>query len=115
MDVDNPREEIVFLGQWGEFSKVLQKNFHKEEHNTQKGNTTKTDGTKKHLTLFPKIYISLCNVPTFGHHHSAEIHDDQSSQMDVISSTGVFERHCGFQLAFIIIFNHYETFCTGWL
>jgi hypothetical protein len=56
-----------------------------------------------------------CNVPTLGHHHSAEIYDDQSSQMDVIASTGVFERHCGVQLAFIIIFHHYEPFRTGWL
>jgi hypothetical protein len=36
-----------------------------------------------------------CNVPTLGHHHSAEIYDDQSRQMEVIASTGVFERHCG--------------------
>ena len=26
------------------------------------------------------------NVPTLGHHHSAEVYDDQSSQMDVIVS-----------------------------
>jgi hypothetical protein len=39
----------------------------------------------------------FCNVPTLGHHHRAEIYDDQSSQMDVIASTGVFERHCGVQ------------------
>jgi hypothetical protein len=56
-----------------------------------------------------------CNVPTLGHHHSAETYDDQSSQMDVIASTGVFERHCGVQLALIIIFHHYEPFRTGWL
>jgi hypothetical protein len=36
-----------------------------------------------------------CNVPTLGHHHSAEVYDDQSSQTDVIESTGVIERHCG--------------------
>jgi hypothetical protein len=35
--------------------------------------------------------------------------------MDVIASTRVFERHCGVQLAFIIIFHHYEPFRTGWL
>jgi hypothetical protein len=35
--------------------------------------------------------------------------------MDIIASTGVFERHCGVQLEFIIIFHHYETFHTGWL
>jgi hypothetical protein len=56
-----------------------------------------------------------CNVPTLGHHHRAETYDDQSSQMDVIASTGVFERHCGVQLVFIIIFHHYEPFRTGWL
>jgi hypothetical protein len=56
-----------------------------------------------------------CNVPTLGHHHRAETYDDQSSQMDVIASTGVFERHCGVQLEFIIIFHHYEPFRTGWL
>jgi hypothetical protein len=36
-----------------------------------------------------------CNVPTLGHHQRAETYDDQSSQMDVIASTGVFERHSG--------------------
>jgi hypothetical protein len=35
--------------------------------------------------------------------------------MDVIASTGVFERHCGVQLVSMIIFHHYEPFCTGWL
>ena len=35
--------------------------------------------------------------------------------MDAITSTGVFERHCGVQLAFIIIFHHYEPLCTGCL
>jgi hypothetical protein len=65
-----------------------------------------------------KIIISMlkpCNVPTLGHHHSAEVYDDQSSQMDVIASTGVIERHCGVQLALLIIFHHYEPFRTGWL
>jgi hypothetical protein len=56
-----------------------------------------------------------CNVPTLGHHHRAEIYDDQSSQMDARASTGVFERHCGVHLALMIIFHHYEPFCTGWL
>ena len=35
--------------------------------------------------------------------------------MDVIASTWVIERHCGVQLALLIIFRHYETFRTGWL
>jgi hypothetical protein len=56
-----------------------------------------------------------CNVPTLGHHHSADIYDDQRSQMDVIVSTGIFERHCGVHLALIIIFYHYKPFYTGWL
>jgi hypothetical protein len=56
-----------------------------------------------------------CNVPTLGNHYRAETYDDQSSQMDFIASTGVFERHCAVQLEFIIIFHHYEPFCTGWL
>jgi hypothetical protein len=32
--------------------------------------------------------------------------------MDVIASTGVIERHCGVQLALLIIFHHYEPFRT---
>jgi hypothetical protein len=56
-----------------------------------------------------------CNVPTLGHHHSAEVYDDQSSQMGVIASTAVIERHCEVQVAFLIISHHYETFNTGWL
>jgi hypothetical protein len=35
--------------------------------------------------------------------------------MDVIESTGVFERHCGVQLALMITFHHYEPFRIGWL
>jgi hypothetical protein len=35
--------------------------------------------------------------------------------MGARASTGVFERHCGVQLALMIIFHHYEPFCTGWL
>jgi hypothetical protein len=30
-------------------------------------------------------------------------------------STGVFERHCGVELALMIIFHHYEPFHIGWL
>jgi hypothetical protein len=69
------------------------------------------------LLLEDKQFCSRedCNVPTLGHHHRAETYDDQSSQMDVIVSTGVCERHCGVHLAFIIIFHHYDTFCTGCL
>jgi hypothetical protein len=33
--------------------------------------------------------------------------------MDAIASTRVFERNCGVQLAFIIIFHHYESFRIG--
>ena len=35
--------------------------------------------------------------------------------MDVIVSTGVFERHCGVHIVSMIIFHHYEPFHTGWL
>jgi hypothetical protein len=56
-----------------------------------------------------------CNVPTLGHHHSAEVYDDQSSQMDVIASTRVIERHCGVHLALLILFHHYDPFRTYWL
>jgi hypothetical protein len=45
----------------------------------------------------------------------SKIYDDQSSQMDAIVSTRVFERNCGVHLAFMIIFHHYESFHTGWL
>jgi hypothetical protein len=67
-----------------------------------------------HLNLFFLASIPfeiICNVPTLGHHHSTEVYDDQSSQMDVIESTWVIERHCGVQLALIILFHHYEPFC----
>jgi hypothetical protein len=56
-----------------------------------------------------------CNVPTLGHHHRAEIYDDQSSQMGARASTRVFERHCGVHIALMIIFHHYEPFRTDWL
>jgi hypothetical protein len=56
-----------------------------------------------------------CNVPTLGHHHIAEVYDDQSSQMDVIASTGIIERHFGVRLASLILFHHYDPFRTGWL
>jgi hypothetical protein len=59
--------------------------------------------------------VSSCNVPTLGHHHRAEIYDDQSSEMDARASTGVFERHCGVQISLMIIFHHYDPFRTGWL
>jgi hypothetical protein len=35
--------------------------------------------------------------------------------MDVIVNIGVFERHCGVQLEFIIIFHHHDPLHTGWL
>jgi hypothetical protein len=35
--------------------------------------------------------------------------------MGARASIGVFERHCGVQLASMIIFHHYEPFLTGWL
>jgi hypothetical protein len=35
--------------------------------------------------------------------------------MGVIASTRVIERHCVVLLAFLIIYNHYDPFHTGWL
>jgi hypothetical protein len=35
--------------------------------------------------------------------------------MDARESIGVFERHCGVHLPFMIIFHHYEPFRIGWL
>jgi hypothetical protein len=49
-----------------------------------------------------------------GHHHIAEVYDDQSSQMDVIASTGIIERHFGVWLASLIPVHHYDPFRTGW-
>jgi hypothetical protein len=65
--------------------------------------------------IFTTYEMRTWNVPTLGHHHSAQIYDDQSSQMDVIVSTKVFERNCELHLALIIIFHHYEPFHTGWI
>jgi hypothetical protein len=50
-----------------------------------------------------------------GHHYIAEVYDDQSSQMDVIASTEIIERHFGVWLASLIPFHHYDPFHTGWL
>jgi hypothetical protein len=57
----------------------------------------------------------VCNVPTLGHHHSVEVYDDQGSQMGVIVSIGVIERHCEVHLASLIISHHYEPFHTNWV
>jgi hypothetical protein len=56
-----------------------------------------------------------CNVPTLGHHYITEGYDDQSSQMEAITSTGIIERHFGVQLASLIPFHHYDPFRTSWL
>ena len=65
--------------------------------------------------IVAKLKVKFCNVPTLGHHHSADIYDDQSSQMEVIESIGVFERHSGVHLALFIIGHHYEPFHIGWI
>jgi hypothetical protein len=57
----------------------------------------------------------LCNVPTLGNHYITGGYDDQSSQMEVIVSTGIIERHFGVRLASLIPFHHYDPFRTGWL
>jgi hypothetical protein len=56
-----------------------------------------------------------CNVPTLGHHYITGGYDDQSSQMEVIASTRIIERHFGFCLASLIRFHHYDPFRTVWL
>jgi hypothetical protein len=84
----------------------------------RKGNLKeKVSKTRKseYFILPLEIYHPMCNVPTLGHHHSVEVYDDQSSQMGVIASTRVIQRHCEVQLAFLIISHHYEPFRTGWL
>jgi hypothetical protein len=49
------------------------------------------------LLLEDKQYSSRedCNVPTLGHHYITECYDDQSSQMEVIASTGAIEGFFG--------------------
>jgi hypothetical protein len=66
------------------------------------------------LLLEDKQYSSRedCNVPTLGHHHITEGYDDQSRQMEVIASTGIIERYFGVRLASLILFHHYDPFCT---
>ena len=56
-----------------------------------------------------------CNVPTLGHHYITKGYDDQSSQMEVIASTKIIERHFGVWLASLIPFHHYDPFHIGWL
>jgi hypothetical protein len=53
-----------------------------------------------------------CNVPTLGHHYITEGYDDQSSQMEVIASTGAIEGYFGVRLASLILFHHYDPFHT---
>jgi hypothetical protein len=57
----------------------------------------------------------VCNVPTLGHHHIAEVYDDQSSQMDVIASTRIIERNFGVWIGSLIPFHHYYPFHIGGL
>ena len=70
-----------------------------------------------HLLLEDKQYSSRedCNVPTLGHHGITECYDDQSSQMEVIASTGAIEGYFWVQLASLILFHHYDPFRTAWL
>jgi hypothetical protein len=69
------------------------------------------------LLLEDKQYSSRedCNVPTLGHHYITECYDDQSSQMEVIASTGAIEGYFGVRLASLILFHHYDPFRTTWL
>jgi hypothetical protein len=63
------------------------------------------------LLLEDKQYSSRedCNVPTLGHHYITECYDDQSSQMEVIASTGAIEGFIGSDLhrsSYFIIMIH---------
>jgi hypothetical protein len=61
------------------------------------------------------VWTWRCNVPTLGHHYITECYDDQSSQMEVIASTGAIEGYFGVRLASLILFHHYDPFHTTWL
>jgi hypothetical protein len=52
------------------------------------------------LLLEDKQYSSRedCNVLTLGYHYITECYDDQSSQMEVIASTGTIEGYFGVRL-----------------
>ena len=69
------------------------------------------------LLLEDKQYSSRedCNVPTLGHHYITKCYDDQSSQMEVIASTGTIEGYFGAKIASLILFHHYDPLCTTWL
>ena len=64
------------------------------------------------LAMQLKVSEDMCNVPTLGHHHITECYDDQSSQMEVIASTGAIEGFFGVYLASLILFHHHDPFCT---
>jgi hypothetical protein len=69
------------------------------------------------LLLEDKQYSSRedCNVPTLGHQGITGCYDDQSSQMEIIASTGAIEGYFGVRLASLILFHHYDPFRTDWL
>jgi hypothetical protein len=54
-----------------------------------------------------------CNVPNLGHHYITEGYDDQSSQLEIIASTGAIEGYFGVQFASFILFHHYDPFRTN--
>jgi hypothetical protein len=66
-----------------------------------------------HLLLEDKQYSSRedCNVPTLGHRGITGCCDDQSSQMEIIASTGTIEGYFGGRLASLILFHHYDLLC----
>jgi hypothetical protein len=57
----------------------------------------------------------MCNVPNLRHHYITEGYDDQSSQLEIIASTGAIEGYFGARLASLIPFHHYDPFRTCWL
>ena len=59
--------------------------------------------------------FKACNVPTLGHHYISGCYDDQSNQMDVMTSTMTIEGYFGVRLASLILFHHCDPFRTHWL
>jgi hypothetical protein len=50
-----------------------------------------------------------------GHQGTTQYYDDQSSQLEILASTGAIEGYFGVRLASLILFHHYDPFHIGWL
>jgi hypothetical protein len=61
------------------------------------------------ISLTQEQLARICNVPTLGHQGITECYDDQSSQMEIIASTGAIEGYFGVHLhrsSYFIIMIH---------